>query len=398
MARGRPAEEGCAACAGAGARGAGAPQAIACGAQPPGPRQGARAPVFEGGIPIKAYRLLAWGRAPELCDVPVPEPGPGEVLVKVAGAGACHTDLHIMDRPPHDDPYERPPFTLGHENAGWVEALGAGVRSLSPGDPVAVAGAWGCGHCRACRQGREMLCENLDEVGCWGGGLGRDGGIAEYLLVPAARLLLPLGDLDPRSAGPLTDAALTPYHAVKAGPPRLHPGAWALVIGVGGLGHVAVQLHTVLCAARVAAVDVGEAKLALARELGAEAAVPAGPTAAAELRELTGGRGARLVLDFVGSTETMALAAACAAPGGAIQVVGLGGGTLPVAAGGLPFDCSLTTPYWGSTVELAEVLDLARAGRIHLRTERFALAQADEAYARLRAGTLLGRAVITPNG
>jgi alcohol dehydrogenase, propanol-preferring len=126
--------------------------------------------------------------------------------------------------------------------------------------------------------------------------------------------------------------------------------------------------------------------------------VLAGETAATEVRELTAGLGATLVLDCVGSTPTMALAAAAARAGGAIQIIGLGGGSLPLVAGGLPFDCSLTTPYWGSIVELAEILELARAGRIQAHTEHFALEDAAQAYARLRAGTLQGRAVITPHG
>ena len=184
---------------------------------------------------MKAYRLVAWQQPPELRDVSVPEPAPDEVLIKVGGAGACHTDLHLMDRPEHVDPLERPPFTLGHENAGWVEAVGAGVTAYLPGDAVAVYGAWGCGRCAPCRQGSEMLCERLDEVGSYGGGLGRDGGMAEFMLVPSTRLLVPLGDLDPRDAAPLTDAALTPYHALKSALPLLRPGTWALVIGVGGL-------------------------------------------------------------------------------------------------------------------------------------------------------------------
>ena len=152
----------------------------------------------------------------------VPEPGPGEVLLKVAGCGACHTDLHLMDRPMHDDPYERPPFTLGHENAGWIAGIGAGVSGWRVGDGGRRLRRLGLRALRALPgQGREMLCERVAEVGSWGGGLGRDGGMAEYLLVPSARFLVPLGDLDPRDAAPLTDAALTPYHAIRSGLPLL---------------------------------------------------------------------------------------------------------------------------------------------------------------------------------
>jgi propanol-preferring alcohol dehydrogenase len=347
---------------------------------------------------VKAYRLVAWERPPELREVAVPEPGPREVLVKVGGAGVCRTDLHIMDRPAHLDPLERPPFTLGHENAGWVETVGAGVVGWRPGDAVAVYGAWGCGRCAACREGREMLCERVAEVGSWGGGLGRDGGMAEYLLVPSARLLVPLGELDPRDAAPLTDAALTPYHALKSGLPLLVPGTWALVIGAGGLGHLAIQLTAAVSAARVIAVDVDPAKLELALQLGAAATVVAGESAAAEVHELTGGLGAMVVLDCVGSDQSMKLAVTAARAGGAVQIIGLAGGMLPVVSGARPFDCTLTMPFWGSFGELVEVIALARAGKIRAHTERFALEDVADAYARLRAGTLQGRAVVTPHG
>jgi propanol-preferring alcohol dehydrogenase len=348
---------------------------------------------------MKAYQLVAWQQPPELRDVAVPEPGPGEVLIKVGGAGACHTDLHIMDRPAHMDPLEQPPFTLGHENAGWVEALGAGVGGgWQRGDAVVVYGPWGCGRCAACRQGREMLCERVAEVGSWGGGLGRDGGMAEYMLVPSARMLVPLGELDPRDAAPLTDAALTPYHALKSGLPLLTPGTWALVIGVGGLGHMAIQLLAAVSTAQVIAVDVDESKLELARQVGADATVVAGESAASEIRELTGGLGAMVVLDCAGTTQTMRLAADAARAGGAVQIIGLAGGTLPLTSGALPFDCSLTMPYWGSVVELMEVIELAHAGKVRAHTERFALENVADAYARLRAGTVQGRAVITPLG
>jgi propanol-preferring alcohol dehydrogenase len=222
--------------------------------------------------------------------------------------------------------------------------------------------------------------------------------MAECLLVPDARLLVPLGDLDPRDAAPLTDAALTPYHAIKSGLPLLAPGTWALVIGVGGLGHLAVQLLHAVSPAHVVALDVALDRLELARRVGADATVVAGESAAAQIRELTGGLGAMLVLDCVGSDQTMSLAAAAARAGGAVQVIGLAGGTLPLGLGTLPFDCSLTMPYWGSIAELVEVIELANAGAIHAHTERFALDDVAVAYARLRAGTLQGRAVITPHG
>jgi propanol-preferring alcohol dehydrogenase len=344
-----------------------------------------------------AYQLVEWQQPPELRDVAVPEPGPGEVLVKVGGAGACHSDLHVMEWPAGALPYELP-FTLGHENAGWIESIGAGVTGWEPGDAVAVYGPWGCGRCRACRTTLETLCEHGAEIGAAGGGLGRDGGMAQFMLVPDPRLLVPLGDLDPRDAAPLSDAALTPYHALKLALPKLTPGTTVLVIGVGGLGHMAVQLVRALTPADVIAVDVDPAKLALAGELGATATVRAGENATAEITELTSGRGATLVLDCVGNDATLQLDVKSVGAGGSIMVIGVAGGTLPLTFGTMRFDASITYPYWGSAIELAEVLELARAGHIHAHVERFPLEKAPDAYQRMREGTLAGRAVITPNG
>ncbi|HWB70411.1 MAG TPA: alcohol dehydrogenase catalytic domain-containing protein, partial [Solirubrobacterales bacterium] len=202
---------------------------------------------------MRAYQLTEWQSPPELREVPVPEPGPGQVLIKVGGAGACHSDLHLMEWPAGTMAFDAG-FTLGHENAGWVEKLGAGVEGLEPGEPVAVYGPWGCGRCRSCRLSAENYCERQAEIGAFGGGLGLDGGMAEYMLVPHARLLLPLGDLDPREAAPLSDAALTPYHAIKRSLRLLTPGSSAVVIGVGGLGHMAVQILGALSPARIVAV------------------------------------------------------------------------------------------------------------------------------------------------
>ncbi len=222
--------------------------------------------------------------------------------------------------------------------------------------------------------------------------------MAEFMLVASDRFLVPLGTLDPGEAAPLTDAGLTPYHAIKRSLDLLVLGATAVVIGVGGLGHMAVQLLRVLSPARIVAVDTAEEKLALAREGGADEVVLAGDQAAGRIRELTRGQGAELVLDLVGSDATMALAAAAARTQGHLTVAGLAGGTLPVRFGALPLECAVAIPYWGSRSELMEVVALAEAGRISAHVERFPLERAAEAYERMRAGTLHGRAVITPNG
>ncbi len=346
---------------------------------------------------MKAYQLTTWQSQPELREVEIPEPGPGQVLLRVGGAGACHSDLHLMEWPEGTMDFELP-FTLGHENAGWVEAVGAGVEGLEIGEAVAVYGPWGCGRCRACRRSAENYCERQAEIGAFGGGLGLDGGMAEYMLVPHPRLLLPLGDLDPRDAAPLSDAALTPYHAIKRSLHLLAPGSTAVVIGVGGLGHMAVQILRELTPARVIAVDTSAEKLRLAREVGAEEAVEPGAGAAEAIRELTGGLGADLVLDNVGAEETIALGAAVARFESHVTVVGLAGGTFQFGFGALPFEAQLTIPYWGTAIELIEVLDLARAGKIRAHVERFPLDDAPRAYERMREGSLDGRAVICPHG
>ncbi len=345
---------------------------------------------------MKAYRFTAWQTEPEFQTVPDPEPGPGEVLVKVGGAGVCHSDLHLMEWPEGTMDFTLP-FTLGHENAGWVEATGPGVDSFQTGEAVAVYGAWGCGTCRECRTSNENYCEKQATLGYLGGGLGRDGGMAEYMLVPDKRMLIPLGELDPHEAAPLTDAALTPYHAVHRSLDLLYPGSTVVVIGVGGLGHMAIQIIKAISSARVIALDLDEAKLELARDVGADQAALSNDVAVDLVRDQTGGVGAEVVLDMVGSDPTLALAAQLTRMRGHLTVVGLGGGTLPFTFGGLPWECSVAMPYWGSALELIEVLELARQGKISARTQRFGLDEAPLAYEKLRENQLSGRAVICPN-
>jgi propanol-preferring alcohol dehydrogenase len=346
---------------------------------------------------VKALRLTEWKHDAELGDVPVPEPGPGEVVIRVGGAGACHSDLHLM----HD--FEGgvlpwgPPFTLGHENAGWVERIGEGVHTVHVGEPVAVYGPWGCGRCRRCRLGMENYCERQAELAAAGGGLGFDGGMAPFMRVPDARWLVALGDLDPAAAAPLTDAGLTPYHAIKRSLPLLVPGATAVVIGAGGLGHMAVQMLECLCAADVVAVDQRLRALELAAALGAEHIVVANESSADEIRDLTAGRGADVVIDLVGSDDTLALGAAVVRPMGHLTIVGIAGGTLPVGFFNIAYEASVATTYWGSLPELVEVIALAQSGRIEARVQKFDLEDAPAAYQAMRDGTLEGRAVIVPN-
>ncbi|MBL6279560.1 NAD(P)-dependent alcohol dehydrogenase [Micromonospora fiedleri] len=348
---------------------------------------------------MRALRLPAWKSDPELVEVDEPTPGPGEVVVKIGAAGACHSDLHLMhDFEAGSLPWN-PPFTLGHENAGWVHALGAGVTGLEIGQPVAVYGPWGCGVCARCRVGAENYCENpaAAPIPGGGGGLGLDGGMAEYELVPDARLVVPLPEgLDPVLAAPLTDAGLTPYHAIRRSWAKLPPGSTAVVIGVGGLGHVAVQILKATTATRIIAVDTRDEALRLAEECGADQTLRSGEGTVEEIRSATGGRGADVVLDFVGADATMKMGAAAARTVGDLTIVGIGGGSLPVSFFSVPYEVSIQTTYWGSRPELIEVLDLGARGLLRPKTTTFSLDDAMSAYRKMQDGTLEGRAVIVP--
>lgn len=346
---------------------------------------------------MKAVRFVAPGQPPVLEDVPVPKAGPGQVLVKIGGAGVCHSDLHVLD---HGAVGALPGvrYTLGHENAGWIAELGAGVEGWKVGDGVAVYGFWGCGYCHACQTSMESYCENAESLPNNGCGIGVDGGMAEYLLVPSPRLLVPLDGLDPRQAAPLTDAALTPYHAIKRALHLLTPNTTAVVIGVGGLGHMALQLLRALCGARIVAVDVDETKLAHARELGADLVVNSRDmeAAVAAINQFSGPRKAALVLDFVGVQPTLDLAIRVVGRNSHLTVVGVGGGVIPLSQMTLPFGCAVCTPLWGSRSELVEVIALARSGRIHVDASYHAVEDGLKVLEDLRAGRIKGRAVLVP--
>lgn len=347
---------------------------------------------------MKAFQFVEWQKPGELREVPVPEPGPGQVLVKIGGAGACHSDLHILEmKKPAEVGNFKFPLTLGHENAGWVEKLGPGTTGFAKGDPVIVYGPWGCGLCMNCRMGMENYCEQPG--GPTPGGLGKyDGGMADYLLVPATRFLVPLGSLNPRDVAPLTDAALTSYHAIKRSWHLLRPGSTAVVIGAGGLGQMAIQILRALSAATtVIAVDTSAEKLGIAKQMGAEETLISGDKAVQRIKEITRGQGAEVVLDMVGVNPTLQMAAQVSRVLGHLTIVGLGGGALPVNFHSPQKECSVASPFWGSIPELLEVVRLAQAGKIKMLVEHFPLERAAEAYQLLHDGKIKGRAVIVPN-
>ena len=289
---------------------------------------------------MKAVQLVRWQAEPELRERRGARARPGEVLVEVAAAGLCHSDLHVMEWPAGSCRGSSRSRSVTRTPAGSPRS-GPGTAGVEQGAAVLVYGPWGCGALPAMRRGAENLCERkFDRPGA-GAGLGFDGGLADYLLVPSTRLLVPLGELDPVAAAPLTDAALTPYHALKPQLGRLVPGSTVVVIGVGGLGHVAVQLLS----RAVARADrrrrrPGELAAAGSRRRGGRGA-RRHRAPAAELRQEVGRSARTLVLDFVVTDQTLALAAAAIGIGGHVSAVGLGGGTFPMAFGRLPLEWSL---------------------------------------------------------
>jgi propanol-preferring alcohol dehydrogenase len=336
---------------------------------------------------MRAARLHEGERELRLENVPVRQPRGDQVLVRVVGAGVCHSDLHVLDG--LFDDFVRLPVTMGHEIAGRVEAIGPEARDLEVGEPVVVMVGWGCGHCDLCVSGHEQICPRGDEAGAT-----VDGGFAEFVLVPHRRHVVPLGSLEPLEATPLGCAAVSAYAAIKRVRPRLNGGSTLVVIGAGGLGQYAIQLARALTGATVVAVDLLDARLARAREQGADHAVLAGSQAAEEIVALAGGRGADAVLDFVGTDDSLALAGGVVGPRGVVALLGLAGGTIPFGFYSLAPEASLTTVVAGTIQDLHEVVGLAQVGRLSAQIETYPLERIGQALADLRGGRVAGRAVV----
>lgn len=333
----------------------------------------------------------------EIWDKPVPEIQPDEVLLQVGGAGLCHSDIAIIGMG-DDNPLIG--GTLGHEVAGTVAKLGEDVRGWSEGDGAIVALILCCGQCRECLSGRDNQCEVYyprAALAPLSPGIGSPGGMADYIAVKAHHLL-PLGDLDPVDAAPLADAALTPLHAINTVRDRMVGDATVVTIGLGGLGHMALQILAATTGARVIALDTDPEKLAFAETHGADLALPSDANAAARILEETGGKGADVVFDFVGVQPTVDLALAVVRGGGAVRFVGLGGGHFDyvAAANELPWGVNIERAYGGTRAELLQVLGLARAGKIGVEVVRYSLDDALQAFDDLHHGRVQGRAVLVP--
>ncbi len=341
---------------------------------------------------MKAVRLHAYDEPLRLDDVPEPTiTGPHDVIVRVGGAGLCRTDLHIRDgwfapAVPADLP-----LILGHESAGWVHQVGSAVETVVVGDAVICHPQQSCGLCPACRIGDDMRCA----AGMAFSGLTRPGGFAELLkTTDRATLRLP-GGLEPAAMAPHADAGLTVMHVVRKAVSILGPGTRVVVVGIGGLGHIAVQCLRSLCAADVIAVDPDPEALKLAIDCGAHHGFTA-DAAGAEVARITGGAGAEAVIDFVGEGDAPAASLAMVRAAGTYVVVGYGGELrVPTFNLVLP-EISIVGNAVGTHDDLRELIALTASGGVGLRTRTYPLDAIADAVADLENGRMHGRGVLVP--
>jgi len=341
---------------------------------------------------MKAVRLHGYHQQPVVEEVPEPRiSGPFDVIVKVGGAGVCRTDLHIIEGQWEQAMAPPLPYTLGHENAGWVHEVGSGVTNVRVGDTVILHPTPTCGLCRACRAGQDMHCSLSTFPG-----LGSDGGMAELLLT-SARACVPLdAGTRPQDVAALADAGITAYHAVRKAVPLLYPGTTCVLIGAGGLGHIGVQCLAALTATTIIVVDRNPAALKLAEQLGATHTVVADGTHLAAVSELTGGAGADVVLDFVAEQGAENEGFAMTRAGGSYYVIGYGGTLVVPTLDIISTERNIVGNIVGTYNELAELMVLAQAGKVTLHTSTYPLEAAAEALADLDAGKVRGRAILVP--
>lgn len=341
---------------------------------------------------MKAVQVVAYGRNLEMRDVPVPSvTGPYDVVVRIGGAGVCRTDLHILEGQWAEKSGVTLPYTIGHENAGWVHAVGDAVTHVAEGDKVIVHPLITCGLCRACRSGDDVHCEQSLFPG-----IDTDGGYAEYLKTSARSVVRIDDSLEPADVAALADAGLTAYHAVAKAARRLRPGDRCVVIGAGGLGHIGVQVLRALTAAEIVVVDRNPEALKLAETIGADHGVLADGDQVERVLELTGGRGAEVVIDFVGEGGATRDGVRMLRRAGDYHVVGYGENidvpTIDIISAEINFIGNLV----GSYNDLSELMVLAAKDEVRLHTTSYPLDRFQDALDDLDAGRVRGRAILVP--
>jgi NAD+-dependent secondary alcohol dehydrogenase Adh1 len=341
---------------------------------------------------MKAVRLHAYGRRPSVEEVADPAiTGPLDVIVRIGGAGLCRTDLHIVEGQWKAKSNVGLPYTLGHENAGWVHAVGSAVDNVEVGDVVIVHPLITCGLCRACRAGDDMHCVR----GAFPG-IDTDGGFAEFLKTGARSVVKLDPGVRPEDIAALADAGLTAYHAVKKAVPLLYPGTSAVVIGAGGLGHIGVQSLKALTAATVIVVDRSDAALQLARDCGADHVVVADGSQVVKVRELTDGAGCEAVIDFVGEGGALEDGIAMLRRAGTYYVIGYGGVLQVPAIDIISTEINFVGNLVGTYNDLAELMTLTAQDRVTLRTQIYPLDAINDAMDDLEHGRLHGRGILVP--
>ena len=345
---------------------------------------------------MRAARLYSYDpdvTGPEFVKIEqVPEPEisePDDVIVRVGGAGVCRTDLHIVQGLWDSAMVVDPPYILGHENAGWVVEVGSSVRGIGEDDPVVILPGLADGTCDACRGGFDNRCENL----VWQG-IQLDGGFAEYLRTKDRNLIRLPDGLEPKAAAPYADAGLTAYRAAKRAAVDLPPGSTAVVMGVGGLGHVGVQALKALTAARIIAIDASPEALTLASELGADDTLEAGPEVVDEVLQLAEGRGAEAVLDFYAEENVPAQGLAMTKVGGQYMVIGYGGMVTVPAMDLMATEKRIVGSVGGTYLELKELLALYEKGEVNIRYQEYPFEQVNQVLDDLNQNRIRGRAVL----
>ncbi|QIW22866.1 NAD(P)-dependent alcohol dehydrogenase [Sulfolobus sp. S-194] len=341
---------------------------------------------------MKAVRIHEYNEPLQLDEVDYPKiTGPYDIIVKIKGAGVCRTDLHIQEGIWKDVFNPKLPFIIGHENVGIIEEVGSAVDWLSKGDPVILHPYITCRHCKACRAGNDMHCPN----GKFPGLDGTDGGYAEYLKTSAYSAIKLPKNVDPTPMAPLADAGLTAYHAVKK--LKLDPDSKVVVIGIGGLGHIAVQILKAITPATIIAVDISEDRIKIAKELGADEGVIAEENGGVnEVLKLTNNEGADAVLDFVGEHGTPKNAIRMIKKGGIYSIVGYGGEFVNTTLDFISREISVIGNLVGTYNELAELVELYSRGKVKLKTQIFRLDDANKALEMLKSGKIVGRAILVP--
>jgi NAD+-dependent secondary alcohol dehydrogenase Adh1 len=325
-------------------------------------------------------------------DVPDPKiEGPTDVIVRIGGAGVCRTDLHVVEGLWRGKVEVALPYIMGHENAGWIEAVGSAVSGMKVGDPVICHPLVTSGHCLACRRGDDMHAD-----GSHFPGINADGGYAEYLRTDQRSLVQLPKTLAPKDVAPYTDAGLTAYRAAKKASRHLLPGEWAVVIGAGGLGHIGIQVLAALCAAEIIVVDRSDTALRLAQSCGAHHLVKADGHELDRVLELTAGKGAQAVIDFVGEGPAISQGLAMTRNAGTYYIVGYGGKIELPAIDMITSEKSIVGNLVGTYAELVELMALADSGRVHLTTREYPLKDANRALLDLHHGRIQGRAVLIP--